>query len=103
MAKQKSLDLGDENQVKERKTKIQLRRERQSEELKQVLETPHGRAVIWRFLSYCGMYHDAPVDPDAAARFNGRRSIGIKILEDVFEANENVYVMMMRESEEYKK
>lgn len=103
MPKDKQFDVGDKNQVKERKTAAKRQQEQETEELRQVLETRPGRAVIWRILSECGIYHEAPVQPDLAARFNGRRGIGIKILKDIFEANEEVYIMMMRESEEYMK
>ena len=100
MPKETPRDVGDPVQVGQAKQKAKLRLLQEQDEMRCVLDLRAGRNVIWRILARCGVYHDAPLDPDEAARFNGRRSVGIKILEDILTADEKAYILMMREQDQ---
>ena len=97
--KKPARDVGDREQVKERKVTSQLLLQREQEELRQVLSTPAGQNVLWRIVfEYCGVFQQSPMDPDVLSRFSGRREIGLQILDDVLTADQEAYIMMMRKS-----
>ena len=50
-------DVGDPKQVKKRKTKLELAREKEIAYLKHVLSFPQGRDLVWRLLEFSGLYH----------------------------------------------
>ena len=97
--KKPARDVGDKEQVKEHKITAQLLLQREQEELRQVLATPAGQNVLWRVVfEYCGVFQQTPLDATVAARYAGRREIGLQILDDVLTADQEAYIMMMRKS-----
>ncbi len=88
----KPLDTGDAGQVKIRKTKVQLQKERENQELKKVLALPEGRAVLWRILAKCNIYGIVIDDIQ-----EGKRRIGLEILGDLLTCKPNVYILMQNE------
>lgn len=93
-----SYDVGNPAEVKERKTKTELSREREIEELRQLLETYGGRSYIWRLLDMCGVYKTSFTGNSTTFFNEGRRDIGLRILEELFEASPNVYTLMRSEA-----
>lgn len=100
MSKKRHLDVGNENHVKERKTVLELKREREVEELKQILDTYGGRALIWRVLSRCGIYRSPVTHPQETFRQMGHQDIGRWLLEEVFTSDKNAYTVIRQEGEE---
>jgi hypothetical protein len=94
----KKVDVGDAKQVEEAKTKVQIAREREIHELKEILETYRGRALVWRILAMCGLQLAPP--NDFMARHIGRQDIGRELLQEVFTSAPNVYTVMRQEAEE---
>ena len=94
------IDVSDERQVKKRKTKAQLRREKELAELHTLLDTRGGRAFIWRLLTYSTLY-DGPVShPIDGWRQVGMADLGRWVLREVIEAMPEVYTLMRNESME---
>ena len=96
----KQVDVGDETQVKSRKTKDKSAREREQHELKELLGTYGGRAFIWRVLEQCGMYQEISIHPQAAFVAIGRQHIGRWIQNEVFTSDLDAYTLMHREAKE---
>ncbi|KKN29924.1 hypothetical protein LCGC14_0839230 [marine sediment metagenome] len=94
----KPLDVGDEGQVRRRKSVAKLAREREVAEVQVLLSTRGGRAFVWRILGWCHVYHSAPADPGLMPRFEGQRDIGVRILNECLTADPNVYILMQQES-----
>ena len=99
----KPLDVGDEKQVKERKTKLDLVREREVAEFRIILETEAGRAFVWRMLSYCRIMHRPITDPLETFRQLGHGDVGDWLLKEVFTSDIGAFTLMMQEDQERKK
>lgn len=97
-------DAGDEKKVRKRKTKADIERERQVEELKKLLEDKGSRYFLWRLLEYCQVFHTTSYhDPTALAINSGKRDPGIWVIAEIFEANPNAYTLMRQEAQEREK
>ena len=93
--------MGDEGQVKKRRNKAQLVQDQEKEELRQVLQTLVGRAVIYRIMRNCGTYHSIFDTNALVMAFNeGKRHIGLTLLEEVLTDHNNAYIMMQHEFNE---
>lgn len=99
MARKKA-DVGDIEQVKEKKTKAQLEKERQVEELRYILSTSGGRNWIWRLLSECKIYKAKVTDQLLTFREIGREDIGLWILAEIMETEPYAYIKMQEEAKE---
>lgn len=98
--KNKPFDAGDEHQVKERKTKKQLKLEKQREELRQICKDKRVRDYLWRVLSECGIYSDGfdSTSPYKTSYNEGRRKIGIQIIIGLMDADPSIYSLMRLEA-----
>ncbi len=92
-------DVGDPKQVKKRKTKQQLRREREVEYTKRVLATIEGRDVMWRLLEVAGLYHTSfnEASPHTTSFREGKRQIGLWTLAEMNEADPLAFQRMQQE------
>ncbi len=98
MAKQ--VNTGDEKQVRKRQNLADLAREREIEEMRQVLSTVGGRAVIYRILME-GDPEGNPVTHELESfRQMGRQDVGRYILKEVFTSNPEASTVMRLEAEE---
>jgi hypothetical protein len=97
-------DAGDKAKVTTRKTKLKLARERELQELREILSTVGGRWTIWRIMSECGIFHSNPERSDTGrmASFEGSRDRGLWLLGEVFEADPKIFTVMRAEAEERK-
>ena len=99
MADEKQNDVGDQRQVKDRKVQHKLRRQREVEKLGQMLKDKDNRAFVWRILENCGVYHTSFTGNDATTNFNeGKRQIGLMILEELSEVDPSAFSLMQREA-----
>lgn len=92
------VDVGDESQVKKRKTAAQLILEREIEELKIVLSQYAGRAFVWQILEECGVYKSSMTNDSWTFYKEGQRSVGLWLLQRLFEADSQVYTVMRNEA-----
>lgn len=88
-------DAGDAAQVKAKKTKQQLLREREKRDWCEVLETDAGKRLLWRILGECGIFMD-PFNTNALvmARATGAQGIGRFIHIEIQEACPEKYLEM---------
>ena len=93
-------NVGDETQVKARKKTAKLHREKEVEELREVLSTSGGRATIYRILEWCQIYQDPCTHPQAAFRDIGKQDVGRLLLREVFTSDQDAYTVMLREAKE---
>lgn len=70
--------------------------------LADVLATYQGRAVFWRIFGEAGMYQTTyrGENTHASAYAEGRRSLGLQVLDDCLTADENAYNLMRVEAAE---
>ena len=94
------VDVGDEEQVERRKLLNELAREREVAELKEVLSTFGGRAVVWRILATCKIYEAPPTHPQDTFRHIGRQDVGRELQKELFTCDFGAYMLMWKEAEE---
>ncbi len=95
-------DIGDVRQVRKIKKKVQLRRERETEELKTLLSNPIMRHFIWRVLERCGIYKTSFTGDSAHTFFNeGQRQIGLWLLTEIEDSDKNALSVMQSEQRNY--
>ncbi len=90
-------DFGDAEQDGERQLRAQSEEERDVAYLKWVLSSQAGRAVIWRILRKCYMFEKVVTHPQETFRQEGRRDVGIELLDECFTADPNSYTIMRQE------
>lgn len=93
-------NLADTAQVKDADKKVRFGRERELEDMKFILSTPQGQRVLWRYLEHCGIYRDSFTGNSSTFYNEGRRSIGIKLLEDITTASPDAYIKMLTDHKE---
>lgn len=94
-------NAADPKQVKaaDKKEKEQDRQE--GEDIKSVLSTPAGRRFIWRYLGICGIFQSSYTGESAETFFNeGKRNVGLALLNDVTGVSPEAYLQMMQEAQE---
>jgi len=91
-------DAGDQTQVKKKKTKAELVEDRDSDYLKRVLDTYEGRATIWNILSICGIYDDRASMDNWVFHYQGRRSVGIDLIQMIEHTNPRVEAIIRDEA-----
>lgn len=94
-------NVGDENQVKIKKTKKALEREAELDDLKQILQTARGRYFIWRLLERCRVFNtSASMDPSVCLFQSAERNIGLWVWGELFQAYPDAYDKMREEAKE---
>jgi hypothetical protein len=92
-------DAGDELAVKQKKTKAQLRQEREQEEVRALLQVPGNRYFLWKLLSRCKLFDTSShLDAHAMAIHSGRRDVGIELLKEITEASPDILYTMKMEA-----
>lgn len=96
-------------EVKEEQARIdeqaRRRNERMQSDIRHVVKTPEGRRFYWLVLERCLIFHTTFVDGDAhgTSKNEGRRQIGLGLLEDLMQAKPDAFTQMQRESASEKK
>jgi hypothetical protein len=90
----------DEEQVSTARRKERFDRKSELADVRSILGTAEGRRFVWRYLGLCRVF-ESSWSPSAAIHFNeGQRDIGLRLLDDVTEANDESLIQMMREAKE---
>lgn len=93
-------NAADEKQVKNAGKVVNANQEYYMDSLKTVMKTKDGRRVLWDFLSKCGIYAEI-WEPSAKIHFNaGKRSVGLAVLGDITECDEDLFLVMQKENRE---
>ena len=87
-------------QVKEASRKERDRNINEISDLKVVLGIPEGRRVLWKYLSECGVYKTSFTGNSETFFNEGRRTIGLKIIADIYKSDVDAYALMMKENKE---
>ena len=89
-----------EELIQRRKDDIKKRREeRDRKDLKKILAMPEGRRFIWKVLSECGIYRGTfRSDSNLSAHLEGKRDIGLFILNEILKRNLDSFYTMQNEA-----
>jgi hypothetical protein len=94
------VDVGDEGVVKVKAEKRKNKRQQEVEDLRNLLSTQAGRSFMWRLLSYCGVYKTSFTGNSTTFFNEGKRQVGLHLLDEVFEADANAFSKMQTEAVE---
>ena len=98
--KDEPINIGDEKQTKKRKTKLDLIRERELEDMRFLLSIPQGRRTLWRLLAKYKLLKTISVyDAHRMAIASGYRDAGLWLLGEVETADKNGYLKLFKESQ----
>jgi len=81
-------DAGEEGQVKARRRWFETLRKRELDDISEVASTVQGRRLLRRIWEECRVFHvtHVPGDSHQTAFNEGNRNLGLRFLNDVFEA-----------------
>ena len=98
MSEEEIIDVGDPKKVKKEKRKYKLKRERELEEIRQILKTSFGKGFLWRILGKCHMFHTiSHHEAFTMAQKSGERDVGLWLIKEIKEADPNVYLDLVLE------
>ena len=86
-----------EEKQKERSEKERRRRDREVADLKKVLSIPEGRRFIWKLMSESGVFRTSFTGNSSTFFNEGRRDIGLLILNEVMASKPEAFTQMQRE------
>jgi hypothetical protein len=98
MANEQRQDVGDEDQVRERKQTQRLKRINELDDIRAVLSTPQGRRVVWRILGMTHLYKESFTGNSTTFYNEGQRSIGLQLLGELTAADPLAYVKLQQEN-----
>jgi hypothetical protein len=81
--------------------KDKLRRETEIDDLKKIIDTPHGRRTVWRILEHTGMYRTSFTGNSTTFFNEGQRNIGLWLVDEVLSADSNQYLAMIKENNKH--
>lgn len=84
--------------------KAERRRERELSDIRFIIKSPEGRRFYWRLMSDAGVFRRSFNGDTVGTMFNeGRRSLGLDILNDLLEAKPAAFSEMQQEYASEKK
>lgn len=94
-------DSGDPRQIKKDLKWAKAKKKHEDLDFSDVLKTNAGRMVMWRVLTQCGVYSACATDkPMEMARSEGKRDIGLWLLEEISYIPGDLYPIMVKEATE---
>ncbi len=76
------------------------RLEQQRGDIKKILSMPEGRRLFWKYLSECGIYKSSMTGNNHTFFNEGKREIGLKLLNDMMDVLPDAFIMMQKEEAE---
>ncbi len=93
-------NASDKDQLKAAEQKLKLREKLEIDDLQFILSSVQGRRVMWRFLIQCKVF-ETIWESSAKIHYNsGRQDVGHFIMSEIIRANEDAYLLMMKENKE---
>lgn len=68
------------------------------ESMKFLISNPHGRRILWKIISQCGVYKRVADNSGSWTYFNdGSRSVGLNLIADIVEADPEGYIKLQQD------
>ena len=87
---------GDKEQVKQAAQRERSRRERELNDIRELLDTAEGKRFLWRLLEYCRTFESIW---DASARIHyrsGQQDVGHFLMAEIVAADADALIVMMK-------
>ena len=69
---------------------------------RELLKLKHGRAFIWKILEECGLYSDTFTGNSMTYYMEGKRAIGLLVLQYLEDADPTAYARLLLEQQKEK-
>jgi hypothetical protein len=91
-------ETDDPVEVKRKRKAFKLWREQCDAEIQELVGTAGGAYFIWRVLQECGLYTSPDsLEASALALHEGKRQVGLWVLEELMNINESLYQRVRNE------
>ena len=88
----------DKSDTKKKIEEVRARaKEREVEDFKKVLSNPEGRRFIWKIMSEAGVFRTSFTGNSETFFNEGKRSMGLMVLEEVMKADPGKFTQMQNE------
>lgn len=95
-----AFNAGDEEQIVARGKKQKTVRERELDDVRDILQTKGGRRFVRRLLEATELFAVSKVMNASIYALEGKREIGKLLFSDLMEAQPEAYLLMMKEQKE---
>lgn len=68
-------------------------------DIKQVFGTKQGRRILYWILSICEIYSDNFIGDSSTYYFQGKRAVGLELLELILIVDKEIYIQLLRETD----
>jgi len=92
------LDISKPRDVAKMEKAQNLKEIQASSDLKWVLSKPEGKRFMWRLLSSCNIFTANHLTSEELHFVNGRRSVGLKFLDEILKVDALSFVEMMEKN-----
>lgn len=101
MAEPIPMDVGDAEQVRDRKKVAKLAQARADDALARIMNDPDGRLWVWRLLSACRPF-DVPREANYAHQYfrAGEQGVGVAVFNQIMRVCPEAYLVMQTENQE---
>lgn len=99
-----TFDAGDQVSVRDRNRDLRMAEKTRRDMLAAIMDLKQGRAYFFELLAFCQVGH-SPFASNALlmAHACGQQNVGLKVQADIMGTVPDLYLLMMREAEEYAK
>jgi hypothetical protein len=67
------------------------------ESLRFLIDNPHGRRILWKVISMCGVYSRSADNSGSWTYFKeGQRSVGLNLIADIIESDPEGYIKLQK-------
>jgi hypothetical protein len=95
------MNTADQKFVDKMDKKDKSRQNIEKDDLVFLLSHRQGRRYLWRLMAKCGVYQISAVTSGSTTYYNeGRREIGLNILNEIMEFDPESYLLMIKENKE---
>lgn len=98
MEKETTRNASNPEQVKAAGSRDKRLREIELNDLRHVLQSDQGRRFMWRVLSHCRVFESIWHNSALIHHNAGRQDVGHYLMAEIVEADENLFLQMMKES-----
>lgn len=99
MTKPLVTNAGNKSQVSFAERKLSTIGENQKRDMQMILKLPEGRRFLWLLLGECRIYRTSFDHSGSVTAFNeGKRSVGLAILDRITDADPSAYIQMQNEN-----
>lgn len=98
MSETEGVDVGERQAVKKRKSKAKRKQLRSDENFRKILKMYEGRELLFEILDMAGIYRTTfSEDAGIAAFQEGMRQVGLRLIAQIDNVDQNSYATMRRE------